>query len=109
MPFLQTDPLERHFGLYGMMSGANYHISYCQVLERERRLKFSTILKMFSKLQVNELALAEFISSFSDPSDTSDTASQVDNSIYSSLLSNLSDIHLYTATLQSLAFIGGKS
>ena len=27
--------------------------------------------------------------------------------VYSSLLSNLSDIHLDTATLQSLAFIGG--
>ena len=26
--FLQTDPLEHHFGLYRMMSGANYHISY---------------------------------------------------------------------------------
>ena len=37
--FLQTDTLEHHFGLYRMMSGANYHISYCQVLESERRLK----------------------------------------------------------------------
>ena len=62
---------------------------------------------MFSNLQVNELTLAEFISLFSDPSDTSDTTTHVDNSIYSSLLSNLSDIHLDTATLQSLAFIGG--
>ena len=25
--FLQTDPLEHHFGLYRMMSGANYHVS----------------------------------------------------------------------------------
>ena len=26
--FLQTDPLEHHFGLYRMMSGSNYHVSY---------------------------------------------------------------------------------
>ena len=26
--FLQTDPLEHHFGLYRMMSGSNFHISY---------------------------------------------------------------------------------
>ena len=38
-------------------------------------------------------------------SDTSDTVTHVDNSIYSSISSNLSDIHLDTATLQSLAFI----
>ena len=38
--FLQTDPLEHHFGLYRMMSGANYHVSYLQILESERRLKY---------------------------------------------------------------------
>ena len=30
--FLQTDPLEHHFGLYRMMSGSNYHVSYGQIL-----------------------------------------------------------------------------
>ena len=34
--FLQTDSLEHHFGLYCMMSGSNYHISYLQILETER-------------------------------------------------------------------------
>ena len=29
------------------MSGANYHISYCQILESERRLKVSSILKLY--------------------------------------------------------------
>ena len=49
--FLQTDPLEHHFGLYRMMSGSNYHISYLQILETERRLKLSNILKIFSSQQ----------------------------------------------------------
>ena len=45
--FLQTYALEHHLGLYRMMSGVNYHISYCQLLESERRLKVSTILNLF--------------------------------------------------------------
>ena len=49
--FLQTYPLELHFGLYRMMSGSNYHILYLQILETERRLKLSKILKTFTSLQ----------------------------------------------------------
>ena len=45
--FLQTDQLEHHFGLYCMMSGSNYHISYLQILETERLLKLSTVLIFF--------------------------------------------------------------
>ena len=37
--FLQTDPSEHHFGLYRVMSGANYHVAYLQILESERSLK----------------------------------------------------------------------
>ena len=29
------------------MSGSQYHISYCQILESERRLQLSNILKLF--------------------------------------------------------------
>ena len=36
--FLQTDPLEHHCGVYIMMAGAHYHITYCQILESEQRL-----------------------------------------------------------------------
>ena len=34
--FLQNDSLEHHFGLYRMMSGAQYHVSFFQILESER-------------------------------------------------------------------------
>ena len=107
--FLQTDTLEHHFGLYRMMSGANYHISCCQVLESERRLKVSTILNLFSNLHSNELTLANFISSFSATTDDTqpDTNTPYDINIYSSVILKLSDISLDTETLQSLAFIGG--
>ena len=39
---LQNDPIEHHFGLYRMMSGAQYHISYTQILQSERRNKLSS-------------------------------------------------------------------
>ena len=89
-----------------MMSGANYHISYCQVLESERRLKVSTILNIFSNQQSN-LTLAEFIKSFSAPPDETDNDTSVDISLYFPAISNLSDIYIDTHTLQSLSFIGG--
>ena len=63
--FLQTDPLEHHFGLYRMMSGANYHVSDLQILESERRLKVSNILSLFSDQIVSTTSLQEFIQSFS--------------------------------------------
>ena len=106
--FLQTDALEHHFGLYRMMSGGNYHISYCQLLESERRLKVSTILNLFSNLHSNELTLANFISSFSATTDDTqpDINTPYDTNIYSSVILKLSDISLDTYSLQSLAFIG---
>ena len=58
---------------------------------------------------MNDLTLSDLISSFSaTPNDTaSDTSSDID--IYSTVLFGLSDISLDTATLSSLAFIGGNS
>ena len=64
--FLQTDPLEHHFGLYRTMSCSNYHVSYLQILESERRLKVSNILNLFSNQTVcNPTSLQDFIQSFS--------------------------------------------
>ena len=44
---IQNDPLEHHFGLYRQMSGSNYNISYCQILESERRLQLCNLLNFF--------------------------------------------------------------
>ena len=40
--FMQNDPIEHHFGLYRQMSGSNYNVSVCQVLENERALNCLT-------------------------------------------------------------------
>ena len=92
-----------------MMSGANYHISYCQILESERRLKVSTILNVFSNRHSNDLTLSDFISSFSTTPDVTASDTSIDIDIYSTVLFSLSDISLDTATLQYLAFIGSYS
>ncbi|XP_047001265.1 uncharacterized protein LOC124617949 [Schistocerca americana] len=36
----QSDDLEGRFGCYRQLSGANYYISYIQILENERKLRF---------------------------------------------------------------------
>ena len=105
--FLQTDPLEHHFGLYRMMSGSNYHVSYSQILETERRLKISSILKLFSQQSsFKESNLHNFIKSFSSIELDHDN-NQVDLEPFLSKLQDLSNIVLDKQTIQSLAFIAG--
>ena len=41
---MQSDPLERRFGQYRQLSGANYFISVKQVLENERKIKILRLL-----------------------------------------------------------------
>ena len=47
------------------MSGANYHISYCQTLESERRLKVSSMLKLYQS-GIEQISVQEFIKRFSN-------------------------------------------
>ena len=96
--FLQTDPLEHHFGLYRLMSGSNYHISYLQVLETERRLKLSSILKMFPNQNSTSFeSLQNFIKSFSSPSLTSD---EDGNTILDPFLEGIGDLSYIACTPQ---------
>ena len=83
--FLQNDPIEHHFGLYRMMSGAQYNITLCQILETERRIMFSGILKLFSSLTNRPDSLREFFESFSNTS-YEDDSSVIDLTSYSHLL-----------------------
>ena len=64
--FLQNDSLEKHFGVYRLMSGCNYNISICQILESERRIKLSNILKLYrSQDNTFETSLKELVKTFS--------------------------------------------
>ena len=107
--FLQTDPLEHHFGLYRMMSGANYHVSYLQILESERRIKVSSILKLFSsRSDTSNYSLTDFIHSFSSK-DNNLPECDVNLELFLDEIADLSIIDCDLPTLQSLAFIAGYS
>ena len=76
---LQNDPIEHHFGLYRMMSGAHYHVSYSQIIESERRIKLSSILKIFSKKEQSDyVSLKNMIDSCSSSNEVSDYALHLD-------------------------------
>ena len=88
------------------MSGSNYHVSYSQILETERRLKISSILKLFSQQPSSkESNLQNFIKSFS--SIELDDNSTVNLEPFLPKLQDISSITLDNQTIQSLAFIAG--
>ena len=99
--FLQTDPLEYHFGLYRMMSGSNYHVTYLQILETERRLKLSNILRIFASQQDSGLySLQSFIDSYSTPSDSCND-SEIDVQLVMEEIGDLTSIECSCQILQS--------
>ena len=106
--FVQNDPIEHHFGLYRQMSGSNYNISLCQVLENERTLKLSNILKLFNHQAVirkDRASFMEFLNTYTSDN-ISDCGDAVDLQIYSSILTNECpdpDVE----TQQALSFISG--
>ena len=107
--FLQNDPLEHHFGLYRQMSGANYHISYCQVLESERRLKLSSILKLY-QTSAEQISVRDFIRKFSNCPDNELVSSTVSSEAIEELLNQLPELEtiMYDSqTLQALVFMAG--
>ena len=91
-----------------MMSGSNYHISYLQILETERRLKLSSVLNIFPQ-QSHSSSIQTFIKSFTSP-DNINTDDDDDFIILDPFLEDIGDlssIECSTQVLQSLAFIEG--
>ena len=89
------------------MSGSNYHVSYGQILETERRLKISSVLKLFSQEPSSkENNLGSFIKSFTPKEDVCDSPI-IDLALFLSKLQDISTIIIGCETLQSLTFIAG--
>ena len=103
-----TDPLEHHFGLYRMMCGSNYHVSYLQILETERRLKLSSVLNMFSQ-QSNSCQSHSNIRQvlFFFYAINSDEDDEIILDPFLEGICDLSSIECSTQVIQSLAFIAG--
>ena len=72
------------------MSGAQYHISYCQILETERRIKLSSLLKLFSKKQVEDNTSLKNLELFSSSCDQ-DSHASFSLEIYLSAIQGYSD------------------
>lgn len=56
--FLQSDPIEKRFGRYRQMSGANFFISVKQVIESEKKIKLVSLLK-HTKIQLDDFIFHE--------------------------------------------------
>ena len=106
--FLQTDPLEHHFGLYRMTSGSNYHLSYPQILETERRLKLSSVLNIFFPT-IQLFLHSDIHQSFTslDNINIDDDDDFIILDPFLEYIGDLSSIECSTQVLQSLAFIAG--
>ena len=105
--FLQNDPLEHHFGLYRMMSGAQYHVSLCQILDSERRIKLSNILKLFSReSSERQTSLKSFLDSYT-PACNLDPNPSLNLDLYLSTTEVNFQLELNTPLLQSFSFIAG--
>ena len=91
------------------MSGCNYNISVCQIIESERRIKLSNILKIYRAQDSKfETSLKEFVRTFSCDMEPDNTATlPTDLYTYSSLLYQNFDFSPMTEIRKSLAFIAG--
>ena len=108
--FVQNDPIEHHFGLYRKMSGSNYNVSVCQVLESERTLKLSNILKLYKRqtiIRKDRASFKEFLNTSVieqvNPTECSETH---DLTIYLSIIT-MDTVDPDLETQQALAFIAG--
>ena len=109
---IQNDPLEHHFGLYRQMSGAHYHITYCQILESERRLQLSNILKLFStKLKSEEfvkpLSLENYIKTFAENVCGESSDSYFDFQLYLETLELIPRPQINSSQVECLAYVAG--
>ena len=91
------------------MSSCNYNISICQILESERRIKLSNILRLYRVQDSKfETPLKEFVKTFSCEMKPDNAESlQTDLSTYSSIIQQNFDFSPTTEIRQSLAFIAG--
>ena len=107
---IQNDPLEHHFGLYRQMSGSHYQISYSQILESERRLQLSNILKLFDiktkSDTIHKPTLMEYLNTFSSVTDDGEDS----NFELEKLVTNLEQVilpEIAISQVECFAFVAG--
>lgn len=100
----QTDDLEQRFGKYRFMSGCNYNISVQQIIESERRLKVTSLLKLRSRNSVS-FNVAEIISDINACADDNVDSEAFEES--EMIVQSCLEIEMDDSTLQVIIFIAG--
>ena len=95
------------------MSGLHYQISFAQILESERRLQLSNILKLFdlkhsSTSTEGTISLKEYLNKFADDYDCL-TQEQLDIDHYLTKLNEISLPELEVSQIECLVYRAGYS
>ena len=91
-----------------MCRNSNYNVSVCQVLESERVLRLSKILKLYNQQSIirkDRASLMHFLSTFESEQETdldSNTGDDIDLTHYSSILT-IENVNPNSETRQALA------
>ena len=98
-----------HFGIYWMISGAQYNVTVCLIFQSERLIKVSAIIKLFSPNTPDggSVSLKEFLHSFSSSEEFNDDI-LLSLDPYIEIIDKVeTPVTLDTSLLQSLTFIAG--
>ena len=99
---ISSDPIERRFGRYRQLSGANYFISVKQFLEAEKTIRLDCLVR-FSKLEMKEIK-SLFLEAENEKEEKLDSETLV---LIDTLESDMSDPELSDADSNVLYFVSG--
>ena len=101
----QTDNLEGRFGAYRRLSGCNYHVAVSQIVESEKRLRLSSLLK-FHSARFGETSVQNYLSDFQEalpPCDLLDSTGLIGD-----MLSSAADMEeLPSDEIVTLVYVAG--
>ena len=105
---IQNDALEHHFGLYRQISGSHYNISYCQILESERKLQLSKLLKFLYAEQAGSdtICIKEYLKSFADDN-VEERHSEIDLEYFTDELLDITNPIFDNSQIECLNYIAG--
>ncbi|PSN30096.1 hypothetical protein C0J52_26283 [Blattella germanica] len=100
----QTDELEKRFSRYRIMSGCNYNVSVQQIIESERKLKVTSLLKLRSRSSVS-LNVSEVIADINASTENIVTVDCFEE--FDTIMAACSEIEIDDSTLEVIIFIAG--
>ena len=90
------------------MSGSHYNISYCQILESERKLQLSNLLKFlyFEQAGSDTICLKEYLKSFADDK-VEERHLEIDLEPFTDELLNITSPVLDNSQIECLNYVAG--